>query len=416
MEREQNLFVCCGLILRRITKEEGTSIVQAASLFNQLLQHFPRVEFGALVKKHNAERCAKGFGCWTQLVSMLFCQLAHADSLREICNGLGCCLGKLVHLGISQAPNKSTLSYANLHRPAKLYEDLFYTALQRFRNDNGWGARKQKFRFKNKLLSLDSTTITLCLELFPWAEFRKAKGGVKTHVLLDHDDYLPRYVLITEAKRSDVKMADAFPLNPGSIVVMDRGYNDYALFGKWTAEEIYFVTRLKDNAAYEVTAECTVPQNRKVRSDQLIRFTGDKAQSNCPCLLRRVVAWDEVNQQEIVLLTNLLAFGSTTVATIYKDRWQIELFFKTLKQNLKIKSFVGTSENAVRIQIWTALIAILLLKWLHHLSKAKWSLSNLASMLRLNLFTYRDLQAWLNDPFGTPPILPDSQQLTLALT
>lgn len=416
MEREQNLFVCCGLILRRITKEEGTSIVQAASLFNQLLQHFPRVEFGALVKKHNAERCAKGFGCWTQLVSMLFCQLAHADSLREICNGLGCCLGKLVHLGISQAPNKSTLSYANLHRPAKLYEDLFYTALQRFRNDNGWGARKQKFRFKNKLLSLDSTTITLCLELFPWAEFRKAKGGVKTHVLLDHDDYLPRYVLITEAKRSDVKMADAFPLNPGSIVVMDRGYNDYALFGKWTAEEIYFVTRLKDNAAYEVTAECTVPQNRKVRSDQLIRFTGDKAQSNCPCLLRRVVAWDEVNQQEIVLLTNLLAFGSTTVATIYKDRWQIELFFKTLKQNLKIKSFVGTSENALRIQIWTALIAILLLKWLHHLSKAKWSLSNLASMLRLNLFTYRDLQAWLNDPFGTPPILPDSQQLTLALT
>lgn len=297
-----------------------------------------------------------------------------------------------------------------------MYEDLFYTALQRFRNDNGWGARKQKFRFKNKLLSLDSTTITLCLELFPWAEFRKAKGGVKTHVLLDHDDYLPRYVLITEAKRSDVKMADAFPLNPGSIVVMDRGYNDYALFGKWTAEEIYFVTRLKDNAAYEVTAECTVPQNRKVRSDQLIRFTGDKAQSNCPCLLRRVVAWDEVNQQEIVLLTNLLAFGSTTVATIYKDRWQIELFFKTLKQNLKIKSFVGTSENALRIQIWTALIAILLLKWLHHLSKAKWSLSNLASMLRLNLFTYRDLQAWLNDPFGTPPILPDSQQLTLALT
>lgn len=416
IEREQNLFVCCGLILRRITKEEGTSIVQAASLFNQLLQHFPRGEFGALVKKHNAERRAKGFGCWTQLVSMLFCQLAHADSLREICNGLGCCLGKLVHLGISQAPNKSTLSYANLHRPAKLYEDLFYAALQRFRSENGWGARKQKFRFKNKLLSLDSTTITLCLELFPWAEFRKAKGGVKTHVLLDHDDYLPRYVLITEAKRSDVKMADAFSLNPGSIVVMDRGYNDYALFGKWTAEEIYFVTRLKDNAAYEVTAECAVPQNRNVRSDQLIRFTGDKAQSDCPCVLRRVVVWDEANQREIVLLTNLLAFGSTTVAAIYKDRWEIELFFKALKQNLKIKSFVGTSENALRIQIWTALIAILLLKWLHHLSKAKWSLSNLASMLRLNLFTYRDLQAWLNDPFGTPPILPDSQQLTLALT
>src|ERR1039457_4172559 len=138
---------------------------------------------------------------------MQFCQLAHADSLREICNGLGCCLGKLVHLGIAKAPNKSTLSYANEHRPAQLYEDLFYTALNRFRDEEGLGQRKKKFRFKNKLLSLDSTTISLCLKLFPWAKFRRAKGGVKAHVLLDHDDYLPRYVPITEAKRSDVKMA-----------------------------------------------------------------------------------------------------------------------------------------------------------------------------------------------------------------
>jgi Domain of unknown function (DUF4372)/Transposase DDE domain len=397
------------------THKEGKAIIQVASLFNQLLQHFPRTEFGALVKENNAERGAKGFGCWTQLVSMLFCQLAHADSLREICNGLGCCLGKLVHLGIGKAPNKSTLSYANEHRPAKLYEDLFYTALKRFRDEGGLGPRKQKFRFKNKLLSLDSTTISLCLELFPWAKFRRAKGGVKAHVLLDHDDYLPRYVLITEAKCSDVKMVDAFPLNPGSIVAMDRGYNDYGLFGKWTAAEIYFVTRLKENAAYQVAEECAVPTDRNIRSDQLIRFTGAQAQKDCPCLLRRVVVWDAVNQREIALLTNLLAFGATTIAAIYKDRWEIELFFKALKQNLKVKSFVGTSKNALCIQIWTALLAILLLKWLHHLSKAKWSLSNLGSMLRLNLFTYRDLQTWLDDPFGTPPILPESQQLTLGL-
>jgi hypothetical protein len=395
--------------------KEGKAIIQVASLFNQLLQHFPRTEFAALVKKNDAERCAKGFGCWTQLVSMLFCQLAHADSLREICNGLGCCLGKLVHLGLAKAPNKSTLSYANEHRPAQLYEDLFFTALARFRDEEGLGARKQKFRFKNKLLSLDSTTISLCLALFPWAKFRRAKGGVKAHVLLDHDDYLPRYVLITEAKRSDVKMADAFALNPGSIVAMDRGYNDYALFGKWTAEEIYFVTRLKENAAYEVVEDCAIPKGRNILSDQLIRFTGVQAQKDCPCLLRRVVVWDAVNEKEIVLLTNLLAFGATTIAAIYKDRWEIELFFKALKQNLKVKSFVGTSENALLIQIWTALIAILLLKWLHHLSKAKWSLSNLASMLRLNLFTYRDLRTWLNDPFETPPMIPESLQLTLAL-
>ena len=395
--------------------KEGTAIIQVASLFNQLLQHFPRTEFASLVKKNDAERCAKGFGCWTQLVSMLFCQLAHADSLREICNGLGCCLGKLVHLGIGKAPNKSTLSYANEHRPAQLYEDLFYTALNRFRDEEGLGQRKKKFRFKNKLLSLDSTTISLCLELFPWAKFRRAKGGVKAHVLLDHDDYLPRYVLITEARRSDVKMADAFTLNPGSIVAMDRGYNDYGLFFKWTTEEIYFVTRLKENAAYEVVEEFEVPKNHNIRSDQLIRLTGVQAQKDCPCLLRRVVVWDPVSEREIVLLTNLLAFGATTIAAIYKDRWEIELFFKALKQNLKVKSFVGTSENALRIQIWTALIAILLLKWLHHLSKAKWSLSNLASMLRLNLFTYRDLRTWLDDPFETPPLQPETTQLTLAL-
>jgi hypothetical protein len=390
-------------------------MIQAASLFNQLLQHFPRAEFAALVRKHDAERGAKGFTCWTQLVAMLFCQMAHADSLREICNGLACSLGKLVHLGISVAPNKSTLSYANRHRPAKLYEELFYTALGRFRDEKGLGVRKQRFRFKNKLLSLDSTTISLCLEMFPWAKFRRAKGGVKAHVLLDHDDYLPRYVLITEARRSDVKMADAFPLNAGSIVVMDRGYNDYALFGKWTDQNIYFVTRLKDNAAYEVLAEGPVPANRNIRSDQLIQFTGEKAQRDCPSPLRRVVVWDPLNEREIVLLTNLQEFGATTIAAIYKDRWEIELFFKALKQNLKVKTFVGTSENALRIQIWTALIAILLLKWLHHLSKARWSLSNLASMLRMNLFTYRDLTAWLDNPFGTPPMLPESQQLTLGL-
>jgi hypothetical protein len=390
-------------------------MVQAMSLFNQLLQHFPKLEFAALVKKHNAERAAKGFSCRAQLVAMLFCQMAHADSLREICNGLACCLGKLVHLGIDVAPSKSTLSYANKHRPAKLYEELFYTALARFRDEKGLGQRKQKFRFKNKLLSLDSTTISLCLEMFPWAKFRQAKGGVKAHVLLDHDDYLPSYVLITEARCSDVKLADSFPLNPGSIVAMDRGYSDYALYGRWTEQKIFFVTRLKDNARYEVLDAGPVPANRNILSDDLIQFTGDKAQKDCPFPLRRVVVWDAAGNREIVLLTNLLEFGSTTIAAIYKDRWEIELFFKALKQNLKVKSFVGTSENALRIQIWTALIAILLLKWVHHLSKAKWSLSNLASMLRLNLFTYRDLGAWLDNPFGTPPILPDSQQLSLGL-
>jgi hypothetical protein len=390
-------------------------MIQAASLFNQLLQHFPRTEFATLVKGHEAERHAKGFTCWTQFVAMTFCQLAHADSLREISNGLACSEGKLVHLGIAKAPNKSTLSYANEHRPASLFEDLFYTTAERFRQQQGLGIRKAKFRFKNKLLSLDSTTLSLCLSLFPWAEFRRAKGGVKAHVLLDHDDYLPRYVLITEARCSDVRVAQSLDLNPGSIVAMDRGYNDYSLFARWTDRQIGFVTRLKENAVYEVVNRATGPLPANILADQLIRFTGDRATQDCPHTLRRVVVWDKRQEREIVLLTNLLYLSAATIAAIYKDRWEIELFFKALKQNLKVKSFVGTSENALRIQIWTALIAILLLKWLHHLSKAKWSLSNLASMLRLNLFTYRDLRKWLDDPFRTPPIAPGPEQLTLGI-
>ena len=346
---------------------------------------------------------------------MLFCQLGRADSLREICNGLACCLGRLIHVGIAKAPCRSTLSYANQHRPAALFEDLFFTALKRFRDQQGLGPRQHKFRFKNKLLSLDSTTISLCLTMFPWAKFRRAKGGVKAHVLLDHDDYLPAYVLLTEAKRSDVKLADAFRLNPGSIVAMDRGYIDYALFGRWSMAGVFFVTRLKDNAAFEVVEECEIPQNRNIRADQLIRLTGAQAKADYPDLLRRIVAWDPENEREIVLLTNHMDFGATTMAAIYKERWQIEVFFKALKQNLTVKTFVGTSENALRIQIWTALIALLLLKWLHHLSKANWSLSVLASMLRLNLFTYRNLTGWLDNPMGTPPLIPAAEQLTLAL-
>jgi hypothetical protein len=398
------------------TTQEDTIIMKVASLFSQLLQHFPRTEFGSLVRKHQAERAAKGFSCWTQFVAMLFCQLAHADSLREICNGLRCCLGKLVHLGVDHAPNKSTLSYANAKRPAALYEDLFWAGLRHFRARGELGARKSTFRFKNKLLSLDSTTITLCLQLFPWAKFRRAKGAVKAHVLLDHDDYLPRFVLLTAAKRHDIHAARMLLLTPGSIVAMDRAYNDYQLFGAWTARGVFFVTRLKAEAAYEVIERREVPRNRNILSDEVIRLTGAKAADKCPDLLRKVVVWDADNEREIVLLTNHLEFGATTIAAIYKDRWEIELFFKALKQNLKVKTFVGTSENALRIQIWTALIAILLLKWLHHLSKAGWSLSNLASMLRLNLFTYRALQQWLDDPYETPPLLPQGEQLMLPLS
>lgn len=390
-------------------------MVRTASLFSQLLREIPRDVFERLVRKHSAERNAKGFTCWNQLVSMLFCHLAGADSLREICNGLACCLGKLVHLGVERMPNKSTLAYANVHRPAELYEDLLWTVMERFRSRGQLPGQRHRFRFKNKLFSLDSTTISLCLNLFQWARFRRAKGGVKVHVLLDHDNYMPAFVAISEAKRHDVTLAKSFRLNRGSIVAMDRAYNDYQMFATWTERGVFFVTRMKDNAIYEVVERKRVPLNRNIVSDEIIRLTGVKAAEKCPHLLRRVVVWDPDNEREIVLLTNHLKFGATTIANIYKDRWQIELFFKALKQNLKIKTFIGTSENALRIQIWTALLALLLLKWLHYRSRASWSFSNLASLLRLNLFTYRDLMKWNNNPFNTPPSVPAAIQLALPL-
>ena len=387
-------------------------MVRHASLFSQLLALFSRQEFYRLVVKHRAERYSKGYNSWDHFTAMLFCQLAQAKSLREICGGLACCIGKLRHLGLKDAPKKSTLSYANAHRPWEMFRDLFYATLKTCKSA---APGKHKFRFKNKLLSLDSSTISLCLSLFPWAKFRRTKGAVKLHLLLDHDGYLPTYAYISNGKKHDVTIARKVPLAPGSIVAMDRGYNDYKLFASWTENGIFFVTRLKENAGYEVVEEHTVPKNRNILADQFIRFTGFYAQKNCPHTLRRVVVWDKEKQRQIVLLTNHLRFGSTTISAIYKDRWQIELFFKALKQNLKVKTFVGTTENALYIQIWTALIAMLLIKYLQFKSKFGWSLSNLVAFLRWNLFTYRDLWKWIDNPFNVLPLVPEPVQYTLPL-
>lgn len=213
---------------------------------------------------------------------------------------------------------------------------------------------KKKFRFKNKLFSLDATLIELCVSLFEWAKYRQTKGAVKLHLLLDHEGYLPVFADLTKGKVHEINIARRLSFPKGSIVVIDRGYTDYELFGKWTEEGIYFVTRQKDNADYTVIEEKPLPKNRNILKDEIIRLNGYYASKQCPFLLRRVEVWDEENEKIIALLTNHQTFGSTTISSIYKDRWQIEIFFKTIKQNLKIKTFVGTSPNAVMIQIWTA--------------------------------------------------------------
>jgi len=377
------------------------------SLFSQILQIVPRNSFLLLVHHCGAERHAKGFSSWDQYVAMLFCQLAQAKSLREISDGLAVTCGKLSHLGMRTAPAKSTLAYANAHRPWQLYQNAFFHLRDFCRSESP--GKKRQFRFKNKLFSIDSTTVDLCLSLFPWANFRQTKGAIKLHLLLDHDGYLPDFALITDGKTADVTTARHFTLSAGSIVVVDRAYCDFDLFSQWNDSGIFFVTRLKGNAAYEVVEGQPSLQRGNVLADQTIRFIGPKTRLKYPGLLRRVVVWDEENQREIELLTNHFRFGATTVGQIYQDRWEIELFFKVLKQHLKIKTFVGTSPNALKTQIWTALIAVLLLKYLQFRSKCNLPLCRLVALLRLNLFSYRNLWEWLDNPFETPPQLPNPQ-------
>lgn len=378
------------------------------SIFGQILQLFPRTQFEIFVKETQSAKATKGFSCWSQFVAMLFCQLGQAHSLREICGGLATSLGKMVHLGLKKAPSRSTLAYANEHRPWQLYEKLFYHLLNLFR---GQFPNQHKFRFKNKLLSFDASTIKLCLSLFDWAHFRRTKGAIKLHLLLDHAGYLPQFLNVTTGKVHEINVLKNLDFDPGTIIVFDRGLIDYKLWAQWIRNKVYFVTRLKSNADYEIVKTFPVNNSKHILSDCYITLSGFYSTKKCPYYLRLVEAFDPDTGEVFSFVTNNIKLAATTIAAIYKERWQIEIFFKAIKQNLRIKTFVGTSYNAVMIQIWTALIAILILKYLQAMAKINWSLSNLVAMLRMNLLTYKDLSSWINHPYFClkKPLLSEQQ-------
>ena len=394
-------------------------MTRVSSIFSQILQLIPRFEFESAVRKHDAERHARGFSSWGQFIAMLFCQLGHAQSLREICGGLAASEGKLRHLGLPTAPARSTLAYANEHRPWQLCQTAFEQLLakcQTLAASQPGTRKKRKFRFKNPLLSLDASVIDLCATMFDWAKFRLTKGAVKLHLLLDHDGYLPSYAVITEGKKHEVCVARQMRFAPGTILVFDRGYTDYEWFASLIQQAVYFVTRLKENADYGVVENLAVPQGRGVRRDQVIFFY-KLAKAGIDAYFRRIEFYDEENDRVLVFLTSHMGLAAATIAAVYKERWQIELFFRALKQSLRVKTFVGTSANALKTQLWTALIAMLLVKYLQLKSSFGWSLSNLVALLRQQLFVYRDLWTWIDDPFQPPPIptgLPE--QLTLQLS
>lgn len=386
---------------------------RVCSIFAQLLQLLPRSEFQAAVARHKTERHARGFSCWTHCVSMLFCQLANARSLREITQGLAASEGKLKHLGVDKSPGVSTLAYANQHRSWELYRTVFGSLFERCTAAAAQRGKK-KFRFKNKLLSLDATMMPVCLSVFDWAHYQRSKGAVKLHLMLDHDGYLPKFAVITDGKTHEIEVARKMQFEPGAMLVFDRGYVDYQWWLELSRQKVSFVTRLKDSGEYGVVDSRPLPPNPgNVLRDEVILLTAIQEQGPA-AQMRRIEIWIEDKNVSMALLTNNLKLAASTIAAIYKDRWQIEVFFRAIKQSLRIKTFVGTSPNAVMIQIWTALIAMLLLRYLQLRATYGWSLSNLVALLRQQLFVYRDLMKWLNEPFQPPPELSDQLILRFA--
>ena len=333
---------------------------------------------------------------------MLFCHLSKAQSLREITNGLLSISGNLNHLGIQgKCPSKSSLSYINEHRDWRMFREFYFMLLSEL-HKRGYLRRKKFKRIKRKIYMLDSTVISLCLKVFDWAKYRQEKGAIKLHTLLDYDGCLPSYLFMTEGKQADVRHAHFMTLPKRSIVVADRGYQDFSMLYSWNNNDIYFVIRLKKSINHEMVEELPLRENDKgnILKDELIILTEEDTKQHYPKLIRRVAVYDEKNDKVIELLTNNLTWTASTIAELYKQRWMVEIFFKELKQHLKIKSFIGTNENAMWIQIWTALITLLILRYLKEVAKYNWSLSNMIAFLRMNLFVKIVLNDWLDNPFN----------------
>ena len=369
------------------------------TLFSQIIGKLDRLKFTQLVKERETDKHQKGYTSWTHLVAMLFCQFAKSQSVRDISNGLRSATGNLNHLGIERAPSKSSVSYQNKHRNWEIFRDYYYHLLGSLGQQANF--KRVKFKIKSKIFLLDSTTIGLCLSIFDWAKYKTAKGAIKMHTLLDFDGNLPAYINITDGKTADNKGAYEIPLLKGSVIVADRFYNDFYLLNVWDSKKVYFVIRHKENIQYKVIKENELPANRHqhILKDEIIELKNKVSKERYPKKLRRVAVWDELNKQVIELITNQMTWSANTIGELYKSRWEVEIFFRDIKQLLHIKSFIGTSQNAVMIQIWTALTTILILKALKAMAKYNWHLSNLVAFIRLNLFVKISLQYWIDKPF-----------------
>jgi putative transposase len=381
------------------------------TILGQMLKMFSRYEFQKAVLETGTEYHARGFSSWNHFVAMLFGQLSGQDSLRGIEAGLATQGAMLYHAGI-KAVHRSTLAYANEHRPHELFKKIFLAMLSKCEAI----APKHKFRFKNPLYTIDATIISLCLSLYNWARFRTAKGAVKLHVKLNHSGYLPTFMVVTTGKVHETQVAPSVPLDKGDVAIFDKGYTDFTWYKSLDEKGVFFVTRIKRNAQYDVVERKDTSRYKNIYSDQTLKLKGFYSKQKYPDRLRRIRSKDPETGNIIVILTNNFTWSANTIAQIYKERWQIELFFKCIKQQLKVKSFVGTSKNALLSQLWVALITYLLLSYLKFKSRFNWSLYTLCSILPANLFARRNLWDWLNAPFhekSNKP-LPDRTQLSFS--
>ncbi|MCK5015214.1 MAG: IS4 family transposase [Candidatus Omnitrophica bacterium] len=344
------------------------------TVMNQMLQLIPRHQFEAIVKKYSANRYVKRFNCWNQLTTLLYAQASGKESLREIEPGLQVNNPRLYHLGLPKI-KRSTLADANQKRPSEIFEGLFYKLLERCQ----MLTPKHKFKFKNPLYSLDATIIDLCLNSFRWARFRKAKGGIKLHCQLDHSGHIPSFLVITDAKQYETTVTKKFlDIIPDSIYCFDRAYNDFVLYRRITESKAFFVTKAKDNLDHQVTGQHTETLKKGILSDEIIKLNNKKYTRE----LRLVRFYDNMSGEILTFLTNNFHLAPHTITQIYKARWQIEIFFKWIKQNLKIKTFLGTHQNAVLTQIWVAMCYFLLLAYIKYQTKYKHSLFYLHRIIK----------------------------------
>lgn len=381
------------------------------SLFSQITSILCRQSFGRVVSKHNSDKHSKGINSWTHLISMVFLHMAKVDSVRDISKGLQSAFGNLSHLGIALAPSKSSVSYINKHRNWQVFMNYYFELIDKL-EPSLQRRRKYGHQLKRKIYLMDSTLVSLCLSLFDWAKYRTHKGAMKVHTVLDYDTGLPCFAEVSEGRKHDLKAAKGLQFPAGSVLVVDRAYVDFTWLNDLDSKGIFFVTRLKDGTLTDVVENYQVSnQLNGLVADQDIVLTGNKTAKAYPKPLRIVTWIDPETGKKLVFLTNQKSWTAKTISDLYKARWDIESFFKQIKQTLRIKTFVGTSYNAVLIQIWTAMICILMMKYLINRAKYQWNLSNLVTMIRVHLFAKLDMAEFLDKPFYR--VKPPPDPLTL---